>query len=202
MTSSALTEFCRALDARDVPAALALVSPEMAHARVRTGARRGDAVDHWMAGIGHYRYQGDTALHLAAAGDAVVVVEALLREGAAVDAANRHGARPLHYAADGDPRGPHWDPEAQATTVAALIRAGADPDAVDKRGVTALHRAVRCRCASAVAALLAGGADPTRPNRTGSTPLLLATRTTGRGGSGSPEAVAQQREIIALLTSS
>jgi len=50
-----------------------------------------------------------------------------------------------------------------------------------------------------VAALLAGGADPHRPNRNGSTPILLATRQTGRDGSGSPEARAQQREIIDLL---
>jgi hypothetical protein len=50
-----------------------------------------------------------------------------------------------------------------------------------------------------VAALLAGGADPERPNRNGSTPRALATRPTGRGGSGSPEARAQQREIVDLL---
>jgi hypothetical protein len=49
-----------------------------------------------------------------------------------------------------------------------------------------------------VATLLDGGADPARPNRNGSTPLLLATRTTGRDGSGSPEARAQQRQIIHL----
>jgi hypothetical protein len=50
-----------------------------------------------------------------------------------------------------------------------------------------------------VRALLAGGADPQLTNRRGSTPLMLATRSTGRGGSGSPEARAQQEEIVRLL---
>jgi hypothetical protein len=33
----------------------------------------------------------------------------------------------------------------------------------------------------------------------GSTSMLLATQTTGRGGGGSPEAKAQQKEIVRLL---
>lgn len=80
-----------------------------------------------------------------------------------------------------------------------LVEAGADPDATDKSGVTPLHRAVRTRSTGAVAALLAAGADPGRPNKTGSTPHDLAQWTTGRGGSGSPEARAEQRAIIRLL---
>ena len=83
--------------------------------------------------------------------------------------------------------------------MAALIEAGADPDAADARGVAPLHRAVRTRSAQAVAALLAGGADASLPNRSGSTPLKLAQQTTGRGGSGSPEAKAEQAEILRLL---
>ena len=90
-------------------------------------------------------------------------------------------------------------PTAQSATVAYLIAAGADPNAVDKGGVTSLHRAVRTRCAAAVKALLDGGADPRRKNGNGSTPMLLASRNTGRGGSGSPEAKAQQSEIVRLL---
>jgi hypothetical protein len=66
-------------------------------------------------------------------------------------------------------------------------------------GVTPLHRAVRTRSAAAVAALLEHGADARRKNKNGSTPMLLATQTTGRGGSGSPEAKAQQGEIVRLL---
>ena len=92
-----------------------------------------------------------------------------------------------------------WNPRAQAATVAYLIAAGADPNAVDTNGVTPLHRAVRTRCAAAVKALLEGGADPRRRNGNGSTAMLLATHNTGRGGSGSPEAKAQQKEIERLL---
>jgi hypothetical protein len=66
-------------------------------------------------------------------------------------------------------------------------------------GVTPLHRAVRTRCAAAVKALLEAGADPRRKNKRGSTPMLLATQHTGRGGSGSPEAKAQQELTVQLL---
>jgi len=62
-----------------------------------------------------------------------------------------------------------------------------------------LHRAVRNRSAAAVKALLEGGADPHSPNARGSTPMLLATQNTGRGGSGSAEAKAQQQEILRIL---
>jgi hypothetical protein len=83
--------------------------------------------------------------------------------------------------------------------IAALIAAGADPNAADKSGVTPLHRAVRTRCTAAVRALLDGGADPKRTNKSGSTPMKLATQPTGRGGSGSTDAKAQQALIVELL---
>jgi hypothetical protein len=51
-----------------------------------------------------------------------------------------------------------------------------------------------------VRALLDAGADPRRPNDAGSTPSSLARQTTGRGGTGSPEAKAEQAAIIALLS--
>ena len=70
---------------------------------------------------------------------------------------------------------------------------------MDKSGVTPLHRAVRTRCTAAVKVLLESGADIRRKNKNGSTPMQIATRTTGRGGSGTPEAKAQQREIVRLL---
>ena len=60
------------------------------------------------------------------------------------------------------------NPRAQADTISCLIEAGADPNA----------------------------ADPRRRNNRGSTPVQLATRTTGRGGSGSAESKAQLREIL------
>jgi len=192
VTDGSLAPFCRAIAARDTAAALRLVTPELVHARVDTG-------DLWLAAIEHHVYGGDTALHVAAASHDVRAVRALIAAGADVAARNRRGAAPLHYAADGRPGAPGWDPAAQAGAVTALLQAGADQNATDKSGVTALHRAVRTRCAAAVAALLAGGADPARPNRSGSTPRSLATRTTGRGGSGSAAARAQQREILDLF---
>ena len=62
-----------------------------------------------------------------------------------------------------------------------------------------LHRAVRTRCAAAVEALLEGGADAKLKNKSGSTPMMLAKMTTGRGGSGSIAARAEQQEIVRLL---
>jgi ankyrin repeat protein len=80
-----------------------------------------------------------------------------------------------------------------------LIEAGADPNVMDKSGVSPLHKAIRTRCAEAVRTLLARGADLALKNMSGSTPMVLATHNTGRGGSGSPEAKAQQQEILRLL---
>jgi ankyrin repeat protein len=123
----------------------------------------------------------------------------MLDLGAEAGARNRHGAAPLHYAADGAPGLPGWDPAAQAAAIACLIAAGADPSAADRRAVTPLHRAVRTRSAAAVRALLEGGADPHRANRSGSTPLMLCAWTTGRSGSGGAEARAELPEIVRLL---
>jgi hypothetical protein len=50
-----------------------------------------------------------------------------------------------------------------------------------------------------VQTLLACGADPALKNKSGSTPMVLAIHNTGRGGTGSPEAKAQQQEILRLL---
>ena len=71
---------------------------------------------------------------------------------------------------------------------------------MDKNGTPPLLRAIRNRCADAVAALLDVGADPNITNTSGSNAMDLAVRTTGRGGTGSPEAKAQQQRIVALLT--
>lgn len=149
--------------------------------------------------IGGYIVAGDTALHLAAAAYQKAIAKALLAAGANVHARNRHGAEPLHAAAIGRPGSADWNPTAQSEMIALLIGTGANPNATDKRGVTPLHRAVRTRSAAAAGALINGGADPTRTNGGGSTAMTLAKLNTGRGGSGSEEAKAQQKEILQLL---
>jgi ankyrin repeat protein len=131
----------------------------------------------------HQLYRGDTPLHLAAAGLRCAAARALLAAGAPVDAVNRRGAAPLHYACDPRPSSPTWDPAAQRQIIELLVAAGAVVDRPDRGGVTALHRAVRARSPEAVAALLAAGADPHAATRkAGSTPLHLAVASTGAGG--------------------
>ena len=174
-------------------------SPLLATAHCRVGATRQHAVDYYSHEMEHYIYAGDTALHIAAAAYQPEIVDALIAAGADVRARNRRGAEAIHYAADGAPGTATWHPEAQAATIARLIAAGADPNATDNSSVTALHRAVRCRCAAAVSALLQGGANAKLPKKSGSTPMKLANLTTGRGGSGSAEAKAQQALIVRLL---
>lgn len=197
---SALMALIRAIGVDDAVALrLLAASPALAGAQVAPGATRQAATDYYLDPIAHYVYAGDTALHVAAAAYRHEIAEKLIAFGAGVRTRNRRGAEPLHYAADGMPGAPTWKPDAQAAVIAILIAAGADPNAADNSGVMPLHRAVRSRCAAAVEALLAGGADARAKNKSGSSPMRLATRNTGRGGSGSPEAKAQQIEIVRLL---
>jgi ankyrin repeat protein len=196
MSDADLMTLARAIVAADASASRLLAkNPELAKARLARGATRQDANTYFMEAISHYLYAGDTALHVAAAAYRHEIARQLIAHGADARAKNRRGAEPLHYAADGIPGWHGSDPAAQAATIAA----GADPNATDKSGVAPLHRAVRTRCAGAVKALIEGGADPRRPNKNGSTPLQLATGNTGRGGSASPEAKAEQTRIVALL---
>jgi ankyrin repeat protein len=188
----------------DAPAAAALLDrqPALAQAHLAIGATRAVAKEFYFDAIGHYLYVGDTPLHAASAGNRVEIARALIENGANIAAENRRGATPLHYAADGGPNVGAWNPQAQADIIVLLIESGANPNALDKSGVAPLHRAVRTRCPSAVAALLHNGADIQFKNKNGSTPLHLAVQNTGRGGSGSPEAKANQKEIIELLLKS
>jgi hypothetical protein len=200
-TDDALMRVIGAIVEDDRSAVLGLLdaSPALTTSSLAQGATRQGAKGFWLDDIEHYVYRADTALHVAAAAYRTKLVEDFLRRGALVDARNRRGASPLHYATDGGPGSRTWNPGAQRDTIARLLDAGADPNAVDKSGTMPLHRAVRNRCAAAVEALLAGGADADATNGRGSTPAKLATWTTGRGGSGSPEAKAQQDEIVRLL---
>src|SRR2546426_12093438 len=166
-------------------------SPSLATAPAEVGATRQGAPDYFFTEIAHYLYAGDTALHMAAAAFGRLVAELLVAHGADCRARNRRGAEPLHYAADAN----RWNPTAQAEMITYLISIDADPNALDSSGVAPLHRAVRTRSLAAVRALLDGGANPRQPNKAGSMPLHLAVQTTGRGGSGSPQARQQQAAI-------
>jgi len=191
----------QAIAGHDRPRAAGLLAerPELARCATAIGATRAEPHQYWFEGIAHYAYAGDTALHLAAAAYAVDIAADLVAKAADVRARNRRGAEPLHYAADGGPGSPTWNPAAQLAVVELLIRAGGDPNAADNSGVAPLHRAVRTRCTAAVRALLEHGADVRRRNKGGSTALHLAVQNTGRGGSGSPQAREQQERIIGLL---
>jgi hypothetical protein len=151
----------------------------------------------YQSGIFHWIYVGDTALHLAAAGYRVEIVELSLKAGADANATKNHRrSGPLHYASDGYITGPVWDAKRQVKTIRCLLDAGAAINAQDKNGASPLHRAVRTRCTAAVKCLLEAGADPMLKNKPGSTPFHLAVQDTGRGGSGAEEARAAQRQII------
>jgi hypothetical protein len=174
--------FVEVIVSGDIAAAIRLLdaSPHLTRERTARGATRHTAKENFFDRIKHYISEGDTALHVAAAAKQTRIAKELIARGADVRAKNRRGAEPLHYAVDGGPGSPVWNPNEQIAIIAELIRAGADPNAFDKSGVAPLHRAVRNRCAAAVRSLIEGGADPKAPNRNGSTPMLLATLNTGK----------------------
>jgi hypothetical protein len=184
----------------------AILNDDRARAKDLLKADRGlatrlfDEAKLYQSQVFHWIYVGDTALHLAAAGYRVEIARLLLAAGADPNAAANHRqSGPLHYAADGYVNGPAWDAQRQVQTIRCLLAAGADVNAQDKNGAAPLHRAVRTRCAAAVKCLLQAGSDPTLENKTGSTPFHLAVQNTGRGGSGSDEAKAAQRQIIGVF---
>jgi hypothetical protein len=160
------------------------------------------AEDVFLEEVRHQSYRGDSLLHVAAVAFDVRTAKRLLKLGADVRARNRRGAEPLHYACDGAPGTPRWNPKQQAAMVVLLLASGADANALDKSGVAPLHRAVRTRSTSAVEALLAGGADVTLKNGSGSTASDLARVTSGRSGSGSAEARAEQKKLLTVLSAS
>ena len=91
---------------------------------------------------------GTTALHEAAHAGDLAAVTRQLSDGAAVDAANRHGVTPIALACGAG----------HATVVDALLAAGADPNQVSRRGETLLMLAARTGVAASVEALIRHGA--------------------------------------------
>ena len=195
-----LLSFLHAIAEREPTVVVLLdAQPDLATARLASDATAATAQQYFLDRCHLQLYRGDSALHVAAAAYDASSARRLLAAGADVRARNRRGAEPLHAAVVGSPGSSSWDPARQAAMIRYLVDAGAEVDATAAGGVTALHRAVRNRCSAAVEALLAAGADPRRANDSGSTAMDLARWTTGRGGSGSPEAKAEQARIIALL---
>ena len=96
----------------------------------------------------------------AVAGD----VDALVVDGAALDAPDASGNAPLVWAADAG----------RGDAVAALLAAGADKDARGYLGATAVCRAARRGHDDVLAALLDAGADPDVPNDKMQSPLHFA----------------------------
>src|SRR4051794_824364 len=76
-------------------------SPALARESLGRGATREESGAHFIAALECYAYQGDTALHFAAAAYRPHLIRRLIDSGAEVDARNRRGAAPLHYAAVG-----------------------------------------------------------------------------------------------------
>jgi Ankyrin repeats (many copies) len=194
---SDLTELFLAIATSDQETALALL--DATPSLVTDGLARNE--EFFVAERLAQVYEGDTALHAAAFSYDTAMARELVARGANIRASNRRGAEPLHAATMGGPGAAHWNPTQQRAVILSLVEAGADPNAKAAGGVTPLHRAVRNRCSAAVEALLSVGADPHLANDSGSIASDLAHWTTGRGGTGSPEAKAEQEIIIELLGS-
>src|SRR5215471_10784428 len=103
----------RRIAVHDRAAAAVLIDADegLAAARLEAGATRQHAVDFFLTDIDHHVYRGDTAVHVAAAASEPAIICALVERGGRVDATNRRGAQPLHYAVDA--MGPAREPDLQ-----------------------------------------------------------------------------------------
>jgi hypothetical protein len=128
--SDSFRRLIEAIVSGDTDQAVAVLeaSPRVAHEAAARGATRATPQDEFFEQIAHYLYRGDTALHMAAAAKRAPIVELLITIGAEVSACNRRGAEPLHYATDGGPGSPTWNPDAHQGQ-----QVGLDADAAGDR---------------------------------------------------------------------
>ncbi|KAL4758262.1 uncharacterized protein BDW70DRAFT_98524 [Aspergillus foveolatus] len=110
---------------------------------------------------------GKTALHKAAVAGCAELVEALLQNGAAVDAVDELGHSALHMCVVSE----------SLEAMEVLLRYGADANLRDGRGHTVLHLVCRYGWVEAVDMLMENGADVEIKDQDGLTALQLAKET-------------------------
>ena len=123
--------------------------------------------------------KGWTAVHFAAAGEAVRNLAVLLAKGGNPTVQDSEGNGPLHLAANLK-TAPGRDERKSTAALRILLEGGANPDTANKAGDTPLHLAARTygrQDASGVEVLLAAGASPYKTNGRGNTPLHAAVET-------------------------
>ena len=120
-----------------------------------------------LAIAGTARAQTDVRLVNALRNQDVATARSLLKQRAAVNAADVEGMTALHWAA-------HWNDLDLTRT---LIAAGAKAKVANRYGVTPLHEAATVGNAAIVNALLKAGADVNAAYGEGETPLMIAART-------------------------
>lgn len=118
--------------------------------------------------------RNQTALHLAAAENNVVVLRRLIVAKAAVDVVDSNGRQPLHLAVMKGTRATAETDRAALSIIPVLLEAGADVHAIDELGATPLHLAAQRGMVGSTKRLVAAGADPRLPNSKGKTPINLA----------------------------
>jgi ankyrin repeat protein len=119
---------------------------------------------------------GMTALHWAATYRSAKMIEYLVDRGANIEAADAHGFRALHHAAQCAAHNPAEDP---TEALHALLDRGAQIDPRNNNGTTPLLHAMIRNKPWNVKALIIAGADETAANDTGNTPLKEAQQARG-----------------------